>query len=116
MWRQGQMDNAAAFWDVVVVSWKGALEEVVHQLPSSPPQTPWGKECFAGTSEHLEAKDAVPKLVITEVCEMLQVGTSPSLFFLFGNDSIMCSIPSFKLNVMNIPQSTCRSHRTLLWI
>jgi hypothetical protein len=71
------MDNAASFWDIVVESWKGALEEVIRQLPSSPPQTPWGKECFAGIGERMQAKDAVPKLVITEVCEMLQVGISP---------------------------------------
>jgi len=70
---QNQVDHALAFWDVVIYSWRVALEEVVlGVIPSR--ELPWGKKEFEGlNSEHLNAKQAIATLQMTEVCDLIQV-------------------------------------------
>lgn len=57
-----QIDHALAFWDVVMRSWRTALEEVVlNIIPSK--ELPWGTKEFEGKNpERLD-----PKLVIATV-------------------------------------------------
>lgn len=62
-----------AFWEIVVESWKMALKEVVLNTPTKK-ITAWGKLQHAGKhGQFMDTKLAIGKLIMTEVCEMLQV-------------------------------------------
>lgn len=78
------MDHALAFWDVVIYSWRLALEEVVlGVMPNK--ELPWGKKEFEGTnSEHLSVKDVIATLQMTEVCDMIQVDVGFKILCIVG--------------------------------
>lgn len=76
-----QVDHALAFWDVVIYSWRVALQEVVlGVIPSR--ELPWGKKEFEGMNpEHLNTKQAIATLQMTEVCDLIQVDSWFKTFF-----------------------------------
>jgi len=76
------VDHALAFWDVVIYSWRVALEEVVLGVLHSK-ELPWGKKEFEGTNPHrLNTQQAIATLAITEVCDMIQVWHALETFVL----------------------------------
>ncbi|KAG0573793.1 hypothetical protein KC19_VG209300 [Ceratodon purpureus] len=67
-----QLYHALAFWDVVIHSWRVALEELIMGVKPTR-ELPWGKKEFEGkNSKHLIPKEAIATLQMPEVCDMLQ--------------------------------------------